>query len=87
VAHDGDQVSCDVGAAVAVPAEAGVAASADVDVGDPVAGGGQGRGEEAVGVPAVADAVREDHERTLAGHVVDNGALTDAQVFDHVVLD
>ena len=38
VAHDGDEVAGDVGAAVAVPAEAGVAAAADVDVGDPVTG-------------------------------------------------
>ena len=64
VAHHGDQVAGDVGAAVAVPAEAGVAAAADVDVGDAVAGRDQGRGEETVGVPAVADAVREDDEGT-----------------------
>ena len=52
--HDGDQVTGDVGAAVTVPAEAGVTAAADVDVRDPVPGRDQGRGDEAVGVPAVA---------------------------------
>ena len=63
VADEGDQVAGDVGAAVAVPAEARVTAAPDVDVGDPVAGGDQRRGDEAVGVPAVADAVGEDDQR------------------------
>src|SRR6185312_2497991 len=83
VAHDGDEVAGDVGAAVAVPAQTGVAAAADVDVGDPVPGGGQGWSEETVGVPAVADTVRQDHERALPGHLIGEVVTGDAQVLGH----
>ncbi|OEI67747.1 hypothetical protein Cus16_2495 [Curtobacterium sp. ER1/6] len=82
----GDQVTRDVGPAVAAPLGTGVAAAADVDVRDPVPGGDEGRDDEAVGPATVAHPVREDDERAVAGEVVGDGAAGDGEVFGHVGL-
>ena len=83
---EGDEVAGDVRTAVAVPAEVGVAAAAEVDARHPVAGGDEARDDEAVGVPAVADAVGEHDEGALAGDVVGELAGADGELSGHVVL-
>ena len=86
LADEGHEVAGDVRTAVALPAEVGVAAAPEVEARHPVAGGDEARDDEAVGVPAVADAVGEYDEGALAGDVVREPAGADGELCGHVVL-
>ena len=65
VSDEGDDVTARRRTAVVVPAEAVVATTADVEVGDAVTRVHQLWGEEAVGVPAVPHPVGQDDERLM----------------------
>jgi len=81
-----EQVAGDVAAGDRRPAHAGLAVSAQVRGGHPVAGLGQHRGQEPVGLPAVADAVRQHHQRAAAGHIVGDPPARNIKELGHVSL-
>ena len=60
------QVAGDSGAGVGGPADAGLAAAAQVERGDPVPGADRAGSQEAVGLAAVAHAVGEHDQRAGA---------------------
>jgi hypothetical protein len=62
-----------------IDAHAGLAVPAQVRVGHPVAGLGQLRGQEPVDLPVVADAMRQDDQRPLPGHLVGDPAAINIQ--------
>jgi hypothetical protein len=86
MADQRSQVARDVGTGDRRPAQAGLAVPAQVRVGHPVAGLGQHRGQEPVGLPAVADAVREHHQWAAAVHVVGDPPARNIKELGHVSL-
>jgi hypothetical protein len=86
VADQGEQVAGDIGAGYRRPAHAGLAVPAQVRGDHAVAGPGQFGRQEPVDLPAVADAVRQHHQRALPGHVVGDPATLDIQELSHVRL-
>ena len=86
VADQGEQVAGDVGAGDGSPAHAGLAVPAQVRSHHAVAGLRQPRGQEAVGLSAVSDTVRQHDQWAFAGHLVSDPAAVDIQELGHVNL-
>ncbi len=79
----GEQVDGDVGAAAGGPVDAGLAAAAQVDRGHPVAGRHQLGDHGAIGLAAVAHAVREHDHQAGPRHLVGDRPAVDGQVLGH----
>ena len=71
------------GAGDGLPAHAGLAVPAQVRAGHPVPGLRQHGSQEPVDLPAVADAMRQHHQRPAAGHVVRDPPALDIQELGH----
>ena len=77
------QIAGGIGAGVRGPARARLPVSAQVDVRHPVTRGHQLRGQEAVGVTAVAHPVGQHDQRASTGHVVGDPPARDVHELGH----